>query len=111
MGEARKLLSNIRKLLASRRFRIRIHAARHITEEGFSEQNVLEALLGKSKILEHYEEERRCLVVGYFRLSEKITCPLHVVCDYSNAELIDIVTAYIPERPWWSTATKRGLNK
>ncbi|MFS8085502.1 MAG: DUF4258 domain-containing protein [Acidobacteriota bacterium] len=108
MTEAQELLAGIKKLLKSRKFRVRIHAARHLIEEGFTEQNILDAVLGKSKVLEYYREEARCLVVGYFRLSKKVTCPLHVVCDYSNSEVVDIVTAYIPDIPWWQTPTKRG---
>ena len=111
MREAEELLSNIKRHLKNRRFRVRIHAARHLIEEGFTEQNILDAVLGKSKILEHYPEESRCLIVGYFRLSDKVTCPLHVVCDYSNSEVVDIVTAYIPDIPWWRTPTKRGQIK
>ena len=111
MNEQRVLLSNIRGLVKAKKYRIRIHTVRHIIEEGFSEQDLIDAMLGRSRILEDYPEERRCLVVGYFRLSEKVRCPLHAVCDYSNAEVLDIVTAYIPEKPWWSTATKRGQMK
>ena len=111
MSDDEALLSRLRNQLATGRFRIRIHAARHMTEEGFFQKDILEALLGKSKIVERYPEENRCLIVGYFHLSKKVTCPLHVVCDYSNPRLLDIVTAYIPEGPWWSTPTKRGLTK
>lgn len=111
MSEEQELLSSIKTLLAAKKYRIRVHAVRHFIEEGFSEQDVLYALSGRSKILENYPEESRCLVVGYFPLSEKVRCPLHSVCDYSNAEVLDIITAYIPEKPWWSTATKRGRTK
>jgi hypothetical protein len=111
MTDDKALLSKLRNQIATGRFRIRIHAAKHMIEEGFAERDILAALLGKSKILEHYREESRCLVLGYFQLSEKVTCPLHVVCDYSNTKVLDIVTAYIPEKPWWNTPTKRGLAK
>jgi hypothetical protein len=69
---------------------------------------VLEAIANRSRILEHYPDEGRCLLLGYFKMDDKIRSPLHVVCDYSNDALIDIVTAYIPQRPWWDTPTKRG---
>jgi hypothetical protein len=77
-------------------------------EEGFSEHDLIASILGRSRILEEYAEVSRCLVVGYFRLNEKVRCPLHAVCDLANPEVLDIVIAYIPEKPWWSTATKRG---
>ena len=107
MNEA-ELLSRIKRLLVSTKYRVRIHAVRHMVEEGFTERDVISAITGKSRIIEDYPDESRCLVVGYFRLSEKVRCPLHVVCDYSNAAVLDIVTAYILDRPWWSTPTKRG---
>lgn len=111
MIDDEELLPRIRSLLSARKYRIRIHAVRHMVEEGFTEHDIITALVGKSRILEDYRDESRCLIVGYFRLSEKVRCPLHVVCDYSNANVVDIVTGYIPEKPWWSTPTKRGRIK
>lgn len=102
-----ELLPRIRSLLLSTKYRVRSHAIRHMVEDGFTEQDIITAVAGKSRILEDYPEESRCLVLGYFHLSEKIRCPLHVVCDYSNAGVLDIVTTYIPDKPWWSTPTKR----
>ena len=107
MIDSEELLAKLKSLLTERNYRIRIHAVRHMVEEGFTEQNIIAAIEGKSRILENYSEERRCLIVGYFRLSDKVRCPLHIVCDYSDASVLDIVTAYIPEKPWWSTPTKR----
>jgi len=107
-NEERALLSQIKNLLEAKRYRIRVHAVHHMIEEGFSEENLIDSVLGRSRILENYPDENRSLVFGFFRLSRKVRCPLHVVCDYSNPEAIDIVTAYIPEKPWWSTPTRRG---
>ena len=107
MIDNEELLAKLRSLLTERNYRIRIHAVRHMVEEGFTEQNIIAAIEGKSRILENYSEESRCLIVGYFRLSDKVRCPLHIVCDYSDASVLDIVTAYVPEKPWWSTPTKR----
>lgn len=76
-------------------------------EEGFDEDNLIEAI-GDGEILEDYPNEKRCLVLGFFYLSQKLKLPLHVVCDYSENGLIDFVTAYIPQKPWWETPTKRG---
>src|SRR6267143_7333802 len=96
-----ELLSRIKSLILSTKYRVRIHAVRHMVEDGFTEQDIITAVAGKSRILEDYPEESRCLVVGYFQLSEKVRCPLHVVCDYSNAGVLDIVTTCIPDKPWW----------
>jgi hypothetical protein len=76
-----ELLSRIKDLLLSAKYRVRIHAVRHMVEDGFTEQDIIRAIAGKSRILEDYPEESRCLIVGYFHLSERVRCPLHVVCD------------------------------
>jgi hypothetical protein len=77
-------------------------------EEGFAEQDIIQALIEKGRILEVYPDESRCLILGYFSMSDRVRCPLHVVCDYSASDIVDIVTAYIPEKPWWDSPTKRG---
>jgi hypothetical protein len=103
-----ELLAKIKALAAARKYRVRLHAVRHMIEEGFSEENIIEALTGRSKILEDYPDELRCLIFGYFKMNGEARSPLHVVCDYSSNEVIDIVTTYIPQKPWWLTPTKRG---
>ena len=77
-------------------------------EEGFDEENLVEALGGESRVLEEYPHELRCLILGYFRVSEKVSQPLHVVCDYSDSKVLDIITAYIPQKPWWTSPSRRG---
>ena len=91
-----------------RRYRVTIHAVKHMIEEGFSEEDVITAILGESKIIEIYDEDKRCLILGYFLWNDKIKSAIHMVCDYSNRKLIDIVTAYIPQRPWWISPVRRG---
>jgi hypothetical protein len=105
------LLGKIKALVTGAHYRVRIHAVRHMIEEGFSESDLIAALTGKSKILELYTDEQRCLVLGSFSISEKAHSPLHVVCDYSRDDVIDIVTAYIPQKPWWMTPSQRGKQK
>ena len=102
------LLSIIKRQVLAGRYRVRIHAVRHMIEEGFSEKNMVEALLGESSVLELYEEEKRCLILGHFLWNERKKSALHVVCDYSNKNIIDLVTAYVPQRPWWISPVKRG---
>ena len=92
----------------AKRYRIRIHAVRHMIEEGFDEDNLLEAMAGRSRVLEDYPSERRCLILGYFTMEGKARAPLHVVCDYSSPKLVDIVTAYFPQKPWWISPSQRG---
>ena len=40
--------------------------------EGFTRKDLLEAVMGKSRVLEVYEIASRCLVGRYFQLSEKV---------------------------------------
>ncbi len=79
-----ELLAKIKSLVADAKYRVRIHAVRHMIEEGFSESDMVAALTGKSKILELYVDEHRCLILGSFKISEKVRSPLHLVCDYSR---------------------------
>jgi len=108
MDAERGVLEKIRSLVCAGRYRIRLHTVRHMIEEGFDEVNVVEALSGSSRVLEVYPDEMRCLILGYFTVSEKVRQPLHVVCDYSNPRVVDVVTAYLPQKPWWTTPGKRG---
>ncbi len=106
-----ELLSLIKSLTGSGSYRVRLHAVRHMIEEGFSEENMIEAITGRSRIIEHYPEEERCLILGYFAMTESTRLPLHLICDYSQEGVVDIVTAYIPQKPWWTTPTLRGKMK
>jgi hypothetical protein len=49
------------------------------------------------EIIEEYPKRKRVLVYGMMT----INIPLHVVCDYSNDDLILIPTVYIPSRRRW----------
>ena len=102
------LLDNIKTLIVAKQYRVRLHIVRHMLEEGFDENDLVVALTGKSRIVEDYPDESRCLILGYFSFSENAISPLHIVCDYSKERVVDLVTAYIPQQPWWMTPTQRG---
>lgn len=106
-----ELLEKIKLLVAGAKYRVRIHAVRHMIEEGFTESDMVAALTGKSKILELYEDERRCLVLGSFKMSATVQAPLHFVCDCSRDDVVDIGTAYIPQKPWWISPSQRGRQR
>ncbi len=108
MSDVDEPLERIKRLVGARLYRVRIHAVRHMIEEGFSEQDIVSALIGKSRVVEQYPDELRCLLLGYFSFSDRARSPLHVVCDYSSESSVDIITAYIPQKPWWVTSTRRG---
>ena len=108
MANERTLLEDIKRLIKCEKYRIRIHAIRHMIEEGFNEEDIVEAITGRSKILENYPDEFRCLVLGRFHFTDRTISPLHIVCEYPRHDLVDIVTAYVPQRPWWINPIKRG---
>jgi hypothetical protein len=105
------LSGQVRDLINAGRYRIRLHAVRHMIEEGFDERNLLEAASGKLRIVEVYPAESRCLVLGYFHFTPSAASPLHFVCDMSDERVVDIVTAYIPQPPWWRSPTHRETKK
>ena len=77
-------------------------------EEGFDEDALIAAVQSGLRLLEAYPDEQRFLIMGYFAFSPGVTSALHLVCALPNPEIVDIVTAYIPQRPWWISPTQRG---
>lgn len=106
-----ELLERMKVLASAGKLRIRIHAARHMAEEGFSFDDIVETITRQSRILENYTEQSRCLVAGFFQVSERVKCPLHLVCEYPQENDLEIVTAYIPQKPWWLSPWQRGRKK
>lgn len=92
-------------------FRLRSHTIRHMFKEGILESDIVAAVTEKCRLLERYEVESRCLVLGYFQISANVRSPLHLVFEYSRTDAVDIVTAYIPQKPWWLTPWQRGKAK
>ena len=45
-------IARIQELVRTRRYRIGLHAVRHMIEEGFDENQLLEAVQGKPRIVE-----------------------------------------------------------
>ena len=106
-----ELLERIKALVSAGSFRLRPHAARHVIEEGFTEEDIVEAVVGESRILEDYPLESRCLIFGHFQIGKNVRSPLHVVIEYLHEDAVDIVTAYIPQKPWWVAPWRRGKVK
>jgi hypothetical protein len=101
-------IDQIQRLVAAGQYRVGVHAVRHMIEEGFDEHQMVEALRGRIRVLEEYPDEHRSLVLGRFHFTAATTSALHVVCDLSDERVLDIVTAYVPQPPWWVTPTQRG---
>ena len=105
------LLAAIRSAIQSDDYALRPHAVSHMLSEGFGESDILGAI-GNGKILERYPDESRCLVVGTYPVSQTTNESLHVVIDCwtvtGTIDWIDIVTAYVPQRPFWETPYQRA---
>lgn len=107
-------IERIRALVLAGQYRNRSHCVRHMIEEGFDQNHLLEAVEGELQLIEVYPDEARYLVLGYFHFmpqSSRSQSPLHLVCDLTHPDLVDIVTAYIPQRPWWDNPKRRGENR
>ena len=111
----------IRALVEAGRYEFGAHVQSHMIEEGFDKEHCVGAVLG-GRVLEVYvppqrrREQERFLVAGRFHLSQRNTCPLHIVCELFEApaphpkpntahiameERVRFVTAYIPRLPEW----------
>ncbi len=104
------IIERIRALVRAGCYSVRSHAARHIIEEGFSEENTVEAVLTGS-IIEAYPEVQRYLILGFPHLTSVTRIPLHVVCDTCDPEWIDFVSAYIPQLPYWASPSQRARRR
>lgn len=84
MGSQTDPVVRIQELVRARHYRIGLHAVRHMVEEGFDENQLLEAVRGKLRIVEEYPEESRYLMLGYFHFTLKTISPLHLLGDLSK---------------------------
>lgn len=92
----------LRSLFAQGRFTISAHGIPHRLKEGFSIADVVEAV-EVGRIIEDYPDRQRCLVWGTVRMEEGTVLDLHVVCQVSNSEWVNVVTAYIPDPSEWES--------
>ncbi|WP_457637085.1 DUF4258 domain-containing protein [Oceanithermus sp.] len=91
-------LDSLLPLVEQGLYRLGPHVARHMVQEGFDERDLLQALRW-GRELAVYPEDERMLVLGYMIFGSRLKLPLHIVLDYSRPRWVDIVTAFIPDRP------------
>ncbi|MBN1178692.1 MAG: DUF4258 domain-containing protein [Anaerolineae bacterium] len=80
-----------------RYMRLSDHALREANKESLHARDVFHAIFN-GKILEHYCDRKRVLVVGP---SARFDIEIHIVCDYADTEELVAVTVYVPDRPIW----------
>lgn len=90
----------IKERVAAGNYFVGNHAFKHSLEEGFSPKLIAQAVLN-GIVIEEYPDAERVLIRGRVKLEEEIQIYLHVVCEYSDEELIYFVTAYIPDGKLW----------
>lgn len=104
---AEEILAKIQADVAAGRYFIKSHVVFHSFEEGFEEVHVREAIQ-HAKVLEIYEDQRRCLLCGRFMWSARRKDHLHIVAEFGTETYTDFITAYIPRAPEWENPFRRG---
>jgi hypothetical protein len=66
----------------------------HALKEGFSEQEMVQAILS-GRIIEEYPARQRVLICGQTKLEAESSIYLHVICEQNYSDQIEFVTAYI----------------
>lgn len=90
-------IESIRQFIENEMYEYYSHAITEAKKDGVEPEDIVYVLL-IGNIIERYPDRDRVLVYG--EMSNKL--PLHVVCDYSDEDLIYITTVYIPSREEWT---------
>ena len=89
-------LAEIRRYVIEGRYFFYTHALIEAKKDGVTPEDAVYVILN-GDVIEEYPERARCLV---FSMLPDDT-PLHVVCDYSQGNVLLIVTVYIPDDREW----------
>ena len=95
-------IETIRHLVSEGHYQVKLHAVQHALQEGFTEQDMVDAILA-GQIIEIYPERKRVLICGKTALMPELELYLHIVCEQNYSDQIEIVTAYIPNTREWGT--------
>ena len=99
-------IENIRYFVQNENYEFYSHAITEAKKDGVDPEDVVYVLL-TGKIIERYPKRHRILVYGTMLNG----LPLHVVCDYSDEDIMYIPTVYIPSDEEWTNnyqCRKRG---
>ena len=95
-------VEKIKEYIREEKYEYYAQALTEAKKDGIDPEDITFVLL-TGKIIESYPERQRVLIYGRM-LSD---LPVHVVCDYSDKELLYIVTVYIPSKAAWSHNFKK----
>ncbi len=100
-------IEQVRIFICDDRYRLYTHAVIEAKKDGVEPEDIVYVLLN-GKVIEQYPERNRLLVYG--KMLNNV--PLHIVCNYSDSELLYIVTVYIPSSiEWIANFQKRKLRR
>lgn len=89
-------IEKIRNFIQNEKYEYYTHAITEAKKDGVEPEDIIYVLL-TGKIIGKYPERQRVLVCG----KTLNGLPLHVVCNYSDSDMIYIVTVYIPSDDEW----------
>lgn len=93
-------ISSIHQRIRIGHYLIRSHVLQHALKEGFTRQDIVEAILN-GQIIEEYPEVKRALVCGYTKLTTHDKIYLHIVCEVADPIFVELITAYYPDESVW----------
>ena len=91
-------IEEVRDRVRHEHYEISFHAEKERYAEDITIYD-LETAIFNGEILEDYPEDQRgpsCLILGYSQ-----DRPIHIVCGYTPAQWIRIITVYLPMPPKW----------
>ena len=100
------LINEIRKKINKDEFEFSKHAVDQSIIRGITVQEVREAILRDSELIEDYPDDKygpSCLILGFTKRSK----PLHIQCSYPSRPTIKIITLYEPNPENWIDMKKR----
>jgi len=99
-------LDAIRRLVLDGKYFFYTHALTEAKKDGIIPEDIIYAILN-GEVIEEYPDRQRILILAM--LPHRI--PLHVVCDYSQVNVVLIPTVYIPDDRLWIDFRVRGERK
>jgi tRNA(Leu) C34 or U34 (ribose-2'-O)-methylase TrmL len=95
-------IEETRDFVQNEKYEFYSHAITEAKKDGVEPEDIIYVLL-TGKIIERYYKRHRVLVYGAMLNG----LPLHVVCDYSDEDIMYIPTVYIPSKKEWTNNYQR----
>lgn len=90
-------IEKIRNFIQNEKYEFYSHAITEGKKDRVEPEDIIYVLL-TGKIIEEYPDRQRVLVYGEMLNG----IPLHVICNYSDLDILYIVTIYIPSDDEWT---------